>query len=294
MKGDLIFWPVVVMVLLTLLVYVRLIQVKIHAIKAGKVNRERQPLHGDAWPDSVLQINNNIRNQFELPVLFYVVCFVLWALEAVGVVALVIAWLFVPNRRRAFTAGWWILAADALAACREDLDVALSGRRRPGRLTDCRLTPVGPRRIAALAMQPIASIMRLAWLAAAALLLIACATKTMPSSSAKPIPAERILAPEFAQPRDGLAFLVVTRDTGTRGMLCDVNVFIDGVRAAELRPGEQARLYVEEGKHLIGVTTEGCLGGEDQTAIEATRARPFLLRIRAGGGDGIQIEPSAF
>ena len=127
-----IFWPVLVQVLMTLLIYVRLIKVKIRAIRAGQVNRERQPLHEDAWPDGVLQINNNIRNQFELPVLFYVVCFALWALEAVGVLALVAAWLFVasriahawvhltsnyiPNRRRLFTVGWWILLFMVLLA----------------------------------------------------------------------------------------------------------------------------------------------------------------------------------
>jgi hypothetical protein len=111
-------------------IYVRLITVKIREMKAGKVDMARRALHEDAWPDSVLQINNNIRNQFELPVLFYVLSFALWGLEAVGVIALVAAWLFVlsriahavihlgsnyvPNRRRAFTVGWWVLLAMAL------------------------------------------------------------------------------------------------------------------------------------------------------------------------------------
>ncbi len=125
MKGDLIFWPVIVMVLLTLLIYVRLIKVKIREMKAGKVDMARRGVHEDAWGEAVMVINNNIRNQFELPVLFYVLCVVLWALEAVSILALVAAWLFVvsriahawvhlssnyiPNRRRLFTVGWWVL-----------------------------------------------------------------------------------------------------------------------------------------------------------------------------------------
>ena len=132
MFRNLIFWPVVVMVLMTLLIYVRLIKVKIREMKAGRVDMARRGLHESAWGDAVLQINNNIRNQFELPVLFYVVCGVLWALEAVGILALVAAWLFVlsriahawvhltsnyiPNRRRLFTVGWWVLAAMVLLA----------------------------------------------------------------------------------------------------------------------------------------------------------------------------------
>lgn len=132
MYRNLIFAPILVQVALTLLVYVLLIREKIRCIKAGTVNKERRALHEDAWPDSVLQINNNIRNQFEVPVLFYVVALVLWALEGVGLVALVVAWLFVlsrivhawihlgsnyvPNRRRAFTVGWWLVVALVLLA----------------------------------------------------------------------------------------------------------------------------------------------------------------------------------
>jgi len=132
MTRDWIFVPVIAQVLMTLLIYVRLIKVKVQELKAGKVDMARRGLHENAWPESVLQINNNIRNQFELPVLFYVVCGVLWALEAVGTLALIAAWLFVlsrvahawvhltsnyiPNRRRFFTAGWWILAFMVLLA----------------------------------------------------------------------------------------------------------------------------------------------------------------------------------
>ena len=125
MHRNLIFWPVLVQVLMTLLIYVRLIKVKVRELRAGRVDMARRGLHEDAWGEAVLKINNSIRNQFELPVLFYVLCLVLWALEAVSVVALVAAWLFVasriahawvhltsnyiPNRRRLFTVGWWIL-----------------------------------------------------------------------------------------------------------------------------------------------------------------------------------------
>jgi hypothetical protein len=135
MSRNLIFVPVLVQVLLTLGVYVHLIKVKIRAMKAGEVDMARRALHEDAWPESVLQINNNIRNQFELPVLFYVMSFALWALDSVHWLALAAASLFVlsriahayfhlgsnyvPNRRRAFTVGWWVLAAMALLVALE-------------------------------------------------------------------------------------------------------------------------------------------------------------------------------
>ena len=98
MTRDWIFVPVIFQVLMTLLIYVRLITVKIRELRAGRVDKARLPLHEDAWPASVLQINNNIRNQFELPVLFYVVSVILWALDAVHGLAMAAASVFVLSR----------------------------------------------------------------------------------------------------------------------------------------------------------------------------------------------------
>lgn len=130
MTRDWIFVPVIVQVLMTLLIYVRLIKVKIREIRAGRVDKTRSALHEEAWGDAVLQINNNIRNQFELPVLFYVMAAVLWAMDSVNGLAIAAAFLFVlsriahalihlgsnyvPNRRRTFTVGWWVLMFMAL------------------------------------------------------------------------------------------------------------------------------------------------------------------------------------
>jgi hypothetical protein len=91
MNPDLIFVPVLIQTLLTLLVFIRLGQVKELAVKRGEVDQGRRALHDDAWPDYVLQVNNNIRNQFETPVLFYVLVISLWILDAAGLVAQVTA-----------------------------------------------------------------------------------------------------------------------------------------------------------------------------------------------------------
>jgi hypothetical protein len=126
MKAELIFLPVVLQVLTTLYAYVLLSLAKSRAMKSGGVNEARRGLHDDAWPDSVIQINNNIRNQFELPVLFYVLVIVLRTLGSVGLFVQIIAWLFalsrvvhlyihtgsnyVPLRRRVFMFGFAMIA----------------------------------------------------------------------------------------------------------------------------------------------------------------------------------------
>jgi hypothetical protein len=91
MNPDLIFIPILMQVLLTLFVFIRLGQVKERAVKRGEVDQSRRALHDDAWPDYVLKVNNNIRNQFETPVLFYVLVISLWILGAAGAVAQVTA-----------------------------------------------------------------------------------------------------------------------------------------------------------------------------------------------------------
>jgi hypothetical protein len=138
--------------------------------------------------------------------------------------------------------------------------------------------------------------MRSILVAAAAVLALGCATAPVPSSDATPVPAERIRAPDFLRSEAGRALLVVTRDKGLRASACTIGVHIDGTLVVDLRPGEQARLFVDEGAHLVGAksTTSVCITEADQIQVDVTRAKPVLLRISAGSGEGLVIEPSAF
>jgi len=125
MERDSILLAVLAQVLLTLVMYLTLTVAKARALKAGRVNLERRALYDDAWPEDVIQINNNIRNQFELPVLFYVVALILWQGGRDGLLVPALAWLFVvsrvvhayihtganyvPARRKVFIFGWLVV-----------------------------------------------------------------------------------------------------------------------------------------------------------------------------------------
>lgn len=98
MNPNWLYLPVLLQICLTLTVYSALILAKIKAIRAGEVDNARRALHDDAWPEYVQKINNNIRNQFEVPVLFYVLVIALIELDAVGVLALLAAWVFALSR----------------------------------------------------------------------------------------------------------------------------------------------------------------------------------------------------
>mgnify|MGYP003109107397 CR=1 FL=1 len=90
--------PILAQVLLTTGVYVLLGLRKFAAVKAGEVDRNATALDNRAWPEAVVKVSNNLANQFEAPVLFYVLCFVLMALGQGSGIGLVLAWLFVLSR----------------------------------------------------------------------------------------------------------------------------------------------------------------------------------------------------
>lgn len=125
MNTELLLAAVLVQVSLTLLVFILLAKRKAKAIKNGEVDRKKAALHNDAWPDYVLQISNNIQNQFQTPVLFYALSFAFIVIDQVDTLVLAGAWIYalsrlvhayihttsnyVPNRMRVFTLGALVL-----------------------------------------------------------------------------------------------------------------------------------------------------------------------------------------
>lgn len=134
MVAESIFVPVLAQVVLTFVAYAALNVVKGRANRRGEVDLARKALHKDAYPDYVLKYTNNVANQFEAPVLFYVLAFMLWAVKAVDATTLTLAWAyvatrvvhylvhttinFIPVRKSVFTVGIVILLAMAVSAAR--------------------------------------------------------------------------------------------------------------------------------------------------------------------------------
>ncbi|MBL4634162.1 MAG: MAPEG family protein [Kofleriaceae bacterium] len=98
MSQHLILWPLLLQITLTVLMYIRLAMVKAKEIKAGNVDLVETAANQEAWPASVRLINSNLRNQFETPVLFYVLCIVLLALRAVSSTAIIVAFVWSGSR----------------------------------------------------------------------------------------------------------------------------------------------------------------------------------------------------
>lgn len=97
MNQTAIFWPMIFHALLVFCVYALISTRRKQAVKAGsaKVSQFRE---NQVEPPESLFARNNLANQFELPVLFHVVCLALYVTNGAGVVPLVLAWVFTLSR----------------------------------------------------------------------------------------------------------------------------------------------------------------------------------------------------
>ena len=98
MSAHLIFWPVLVQVAIPLVVLIVNAKRKAADVKAGAVDLKKAALDNEAWSLPVVLTSKNLSNQFQIPVSFYVVCFVLASVDAVNMLVLTAAWAFVLSR----------------------------------------------------------------------------------------------------------------------------------------------------------------------------------------------------
>ncbi len=91
-------WPVLAQILLTLVVLVVMGVYRRKAMMAREVRISEIAIKKDAWPSKPQQAANNFTNQFETPVLFYVLAILAIHVGATGWTMVALAWLFVASR----------------------------------------------------------------------------------------------------------------------------------------------------------------------------------------------------
>jgi hypothetical protein len=98
MKEISILYPVLAHIVLVLGLYILLGLRKATAVKNKSVDLKETSLNNQAWPSNVIQVSNNIANQFESPVLFYALCFITSLGGASNTLAIGLAWSYVALR----------------------------------------------------------------------------------------------------------------------------------------------------------------------------------------------------
>ncbi|AXA41397.1 MAPEG family protein [Rhizobium leguminosarum] len=97
MTGYQIFWPLLAHVALVYGLYALLGFRRAKMVRVGTIAKSDYRESRDE-PAESLVVKNCLANQFELPVLFYACCILLYVTEADNLVALGLAWAFVALR----------------------------------------------------------------------------------------------------------------------------------------------------------------------------------------------------
>jgi hypothetical protein len=90
--------PVVIQVALTLVLLIWSGTLRIHAVRSKVVHTRDIALGEPNWPPRATQIANAYRNQFELPVLFYLAVVLAVIFGRATLAFVVLSWLFVGTR----------------------------------------------------------------------------------------------------------------------------------------------------------------------------------------------------
>ena len=98
MSISFVLLPLFVQVLLTFAVGFWLAGVRTPALRSGQVRPQDLSLREPNWPKHALQIGNSYQNQFELPVLFYVLTILAIMTRHADLVFVLLSWVFVATR----------------------------------------------------------------------------------------------------------------------------------------------------------------------------------------------------
>lgn len=98
MLADVVLAPLFVQVGLTFVLLFWMGGLRIGSVSRGEAQLEDVALNERDWPPHVTKIGNAFSNQFELPVLFYVVVILALMLRKADLLFVILSWVFVLSR----------------------------------------------------------------------------------------------------------------------------------------------------------------------------------------------------
>jgi hypothetical protein len=98
MTIPMILAPLFVLVLMTFALGILLATLRGPALTRGEVRPEQVSLREPNWPPRALQVGYSFQNQFELPMLFYVLTILVMFTKHADILFVTMAWIFVLFR----------------------------------------------------------------------------------------------------------------------------------------------------------------------------------------------------
>jgi hypothetical protein len=97
MSVPMVLLPVFVLVGLTFFLLFMMAGARTRSLTSGEVKFKDVAL-GQNWPDRAAQVGNSFNNQFQLPLLFYVLVAIALPLRHADLVFVLLSWVFVVTR----------------------------------------------------------------------------------------------------------------------------------------------------------------------------------------------------
>ena len=98
MSVQMILLPLFVEVILTFVLFFVMAPLRTRDFASGAVRPDDIALREQKWPKRTTQFANAFSNQFEFPVLFYVLTILEYVTHLAGIIFVVLAWIFVIFR----------------------------------------------------------------------------------------------------------------------------------------------------------------------------------------------------
>ncbi|CAN7249661.1 MAPEG family protein [Bradyrhizobium sp. LjRoot220] len=98
MSVQMVLLPVFVLVGLAFALLLWMATARAQAVKAGETRLKDIALRQPNWPDTTTQIGNCFSNQFEIPVLFYILIALALPLHKADLFIVLMSWVFVVTR----------------------------------------------------------------------------------------------------------------------------------------------------------------------------------------------------
>ncbi|HEV7880007.1 MAPEG family protein [Bradyrhizobium sp.] len=98
MSVQMVLLPVFVLVGLTFALLLGMATMRTRALKGGETKMKDVALGEQNWPTRAAQIGNCFSNQFEMPLLFYVLIALALPLRRADLVIVMLSWVFVVTR----------------------------------------------------------------------------------------------------------------------------------------------------------------------------------------------------
>lgn len=98
MSVQAVLLPVFVLVALTFAIQLRMGYLRVTSITRGKTRIGDIALGQPAWPEDATKSTRAFQNQFELPVLFYVLVALALPLRQMDLILVILSWVFVALR----------------------------------------------------------------------------------------------------------------------------------------------------------------------------------------------------